>query len=82
MVFSGGGGVVGAVSIAVAAGLLLGKFIGIFLFTWLAVKSGLSSMPPGMNWRSVAGVSLLGVLVLRYLYLLPTFLLQENIRIC
>ena len=58
--FSGGGGVVGAVSIAVAAGLLLGKFIGIFLFTWLAVKSGLSSMPPGMNWRSVAGVSLLG----------------------
>ena len=49
-----------AVSIAVAAGLLLGKFIGIFLFTWLAVKSGLSSMPPGMNWRSVAGVSLLG----------------------
>lgn len=60
VVFSGGGGVVGAVSIAVAAGLLLGKFIGIFLFTWLAVKSGLSSMPPGMNWRSVAGVSLLG----------------------
>ena len=44
MVFGGGGGVVGAVSIAVAAGLLLGKFIGIFLFTWLAVKSGLSSM--------------------------------------
>ena len=40
--------------------MLLGKFIGIFLFTWLAVKSGLSSMPPGMNWRSVAGVYLLG----------------------
>lgn len=30
VVFSGGGGVVGAVSIAVAAGLLLGKFIGYF----------------------------------------------------
>ena len=68
VVFSGGGGVVGAVSIAVAAGLLLGKFIGIFLFTWLAVKSGLSSMPPGMNWRSVAGViRCWGVLALRYL---------------
>ena len=38
----------------------MASFIGIFLFTWLAVKSGLSSMPPGMNWRSVAGVSLLG----------------------
>lgn len=60
VVFSGGSSVVGAVSIAVAVGLLLGKFIGIFLFTWLAVKSGLSAMPLGMNWRSVAGVSLLG----------------------
>lgn len=60
VVFSGGSGVVGAVSIAVATGLLLGKFIGIFLFTLLAVKSGLSPMPSGMNWKSVAGVSLLG----------------------
>lgn len=60
VVFSGGTEVVGGVSIAVAAGLLLGKFIGIFLFTWLAIKSGFSLMPAGMNWKSVAGVSLLG----------------------
>lgn len=82
VVFSGGGGVVGAVSIAVAAGLLLGKFIGIFLFTWLAVKSGLSSMPPGMIGEVLPEYPCWGVLALRYLYLLPTFLLQENIRIC
>ncbi len=60
VVFSGGGDVIGDVSIAVAMGLLLGKFIGVYLFTWLTIKSGLAPMPPGMNWKSVAGVSLLG----------------------
>lgn len=60
VVFSGGGDVVGEVSIAVALGLLIGKFLGIFSFTWLAVKSGLTFMPQGMNWKNVAGVALLG----------------------
>lgn len=60
VVFSGGGNVVGDVSMAVAMGLLLGKFIGIYLFTWLTIKSGLASMPKGMNWKNIAGVSLLG----------------------
>ncbi|WP_418698353.1 Na+/H+ antiporter NhaA [Bacteroides sp.] len=60
VVFSGSGNIVGDVSIAVAIGLLLGKFIGIFMFTWLAIKSGLTPMPPGMNWKNIAGVSLLG----------------------
>ena len=45
---------------AVAAGLLLGKFLGIYLFTWLSIKSGLALMPAGMNWKNIAGVSLLG----------------------
>lgn len=60
VVFSGSGNIIGDVSIAVAAGLLLGKFIGIFLFTWLAIKSRLALMPSGMNWKNIAGVSLLG----------------------
>lgn len=60
VVFSGSGNIVGDVSIAVAVSLLLGKFIGIFMFTWLAIKSGLTPMPPGMNWKNIAGVSLLG----------------------
>lgn len=60
VVFSGGGNIVGDVSIAVAIGLLLGKFIGIYLFTWFAIKSGLASMPVGMNWKNIAGVSMLG----------------------
>lgn len=60
VVFSGGANVVGDVSIAVAAGLLFGKFVGIYLFTWLTIKSGLALMPAGMNWKNIAGVALLG----------------------
>ena len=60
VVFSGGGNVIGGVSIAVALGLLLGKFLGIYSFTWLAVRSGFTFMPQGMNWKNVAGVALLG----------------------
>lgn len=60
VVFSGSGDVVGGVSIAVALGLLVGKFFGIYSFTWLAVKSGLAPMPLGMNWKNISGVALLG----------------------
>lgn len=60
VVFSGGGNVVGDVSVAVATGLLAGKFIGIYLFTWLAIKSRIAVMPSGMNWKNIAGISLLG----------------------
>ena len=59
-VFSGNGELLGNVSMAVASGLLLGKFVGIYLFTWLAVKIGLAPMPNGMDWKNLAGVSMLG----------------------
>lgn len=38
VVFSGSGELVGSVGMAVAAGLLFGKFAGIYFFTWLAIK--------------------------------------------
>ena len=60
VVLGGTGDVIGNVSIAVAAGLLLGKFVGIFLFTWAAIRCKVAPIPEGMNWMSVAGVSLLG----------------------
>lgn len=60
VVFSGEGEVIGGVTVAVALGLLLGKFLGIYSFTWVAIKSGLVSMPLGMNWQNIAGVALLG----------------------
>lgn len=58
---SGGEGpIAGTVTYAIVFGLVLGKFIGIFSFTYLAVRSKLVTMPKGMNWKNVTGVSLLG----------------------
>ncbi|MDL2231323.1 Na+/H+ antiporter NhaA [Porphyromonadaceae bacterium OttesenSCG-928-L07] len=40
--------------------LVFGKLIGIFSFTWLAVKTGLMKLPERMNFKSLFGVSMLG----------------------
>ena len=46
--------------IAIASGLVVGKFVGIYLFTWLAIKLRLSSLSAGMTWSNLTGISLLG----------------------
>jgi NhaA family Na+:H+ antiporter len=48
------------VALAVAAGLLVGKPAGIFLFSWLAVKVGLARLPDGVNWKVLFGAGCLG----------------------
>lgn len=58
--FGGEGGGFTAVSLAVALGLLLGKPIGITLLSWVGVKSGLAELPPGLTWKNIFGVALLG----------------------
>lgn len=47
-------------SIGIIAGLVAGKFIGIFLVVLLCVKTGLAKLPSMVNWRHILGVSLLG----------------------
>lgn len=54
------GELIGSVSLGIICGLIIGKFLGIFSFSWLAIKSKLVPMPFGMNWSNLAGVSLLG----------------------
>ncbi len=41
-------------------GLFIGKPLGITLFSWLSVKSGLCRLPEGANWKHIAGVGILG----------------------
>lgn len=48
------------VSISILLGLVLGKMIGIFSFTWLAMKLRISKMPSGMNVKNLLGVAMLG----------------------
>ena len=47
------------ITLGVAAGLFIGKQVGIFGACWLAVKTGLARLPAGANWAAVYGVSLL-----------------------
>lgn len=48
------------VSLAIIIGLILGKFLGIFCFSWLAVKFKLAPMPDNCNWAQMASIALLG----------------------
>jgi Na+:H+ antiporter, NhaA family len=44
----------------VICGLVLGKPIGIVLFSWLATRSGIAAMLDGVSWRHLVGVGMLG----------------------
>lgn len=47
------------VPMGIAVGLLLGKTVGVFGLTWLAVKVGIAALPQGANWGQVMGVAIL-----------------------
>jgi NhaA family Na+:H+ antiporter len=47
------------VAIAVFAGFVLGKPIGVLTFSWLAVRSGIATRPSDLSWGLVAGGGLL-----------------------
>jgi NhaA family Na+:H+ antiporter len=48
------------ITLGVLAGLVLGKFVGIGAFSWLAVTLGLGRLPSGVGWRHVLGAAWLG----------------------
>lgn len=55
-----GGLLVQPVTFGVFLGLLVGKPVGIALFSWLAVKLRLTDLPSGLTWRHVIGGGILG----------------------
>ncbi len=46
--------------LGIMAGLVLGKPLGITLFSWIAVKFGISNLPSKANWKHIIGVGMLG----------------------
>ena len=48
-----------SVPLGIAAGLFLGKQMGVMLMCWLIFKLGLSTMPNGMNFKQIYGAALL-----------------------
>ena len=47
------------VPLGITAGLLLGKTLGVFGFTWLIIQTGWAKLPQGANWGQVLGLSIL-----------------------
>ncbi len=47
-------------SAGIAAGLIAGKPLGIFLLSFIAVKSGLCKLPGDLGWKEIIGVGFLG----------------------
>ncbi len=45
--------------LGIALGLFLGKQIGVFSLSWLAVKLGLAKLPTGANWCQIYGIACL-----------------------
>lgn len=46
--------------LGIALGLIVGKPVGIFLFTFIAAAIGWCVLPKGLNWKAILGVALLG----------------------
>jgi NhaA family Na+:H+ antiporter len=47
------------VALAVLLGLVIGKPLGILLFSWAAVKTGFAKLPSGVGWAAVFGGGIL-----------------------
>ena len=48
-----------SVPLGIAAGLFIGKQIGVMLACWIIFKLGISKMPNGMNFKQIYGAALL-----------------------
>ena len=50
------GGIFSGVGLAVMLGLVLGKFLGVFSFSWIAVRLGVVKLPANTTWKAFASV--------------------------
>ncbi|MDQ6958503.1 MAG: Na+/H+ antiporter NhaA [Mariprofundaceae bacterium] len=49
----------GSVPLGILLGLFIGKQLGVFGFSWVAIKLKLAKLPEGSNWKQLYGVSVL-----------------------
>ena len=49
----------GPVPLGIMFGLFIGKQVGVFGFSWVAIKMGLATLPKDSNWTLLYGVSVL-----------------------
>lgn len=53
-------GLTSAPSLGIVLGLVVGKPLGILLFSWLVVRLNWAAMPVGATWSKLTGVAILG----------------------
>ncbi len=47
-------------SFGITGGLLIGKQLGIFIFSYFAVRLNLAKLPKGANWKHIYGTAIIG----------------------
>ena len=47
-------------SLGIMAGLVIGKPVGIFIFSWLSVQLKMASLPQQVNWKHILAAGMLG----------------------
>ncbi|RIH88981.1 Na+/H+ antiporter NhaA [Calidithermus roseus] len=52
----------GEVALGASLGLLLGKPLGVFGVSWLAVRLGIAALPEGVTWSMILGAGFLGAI--------------------
>ncbi|WP_145567572.1 Na+/H+ antiporter NhaA [Yersinia aleksiciae] len=52
-------GLTSLLPLGIASGLFIGKPLGIFIFSWLAVKLGIAKLPDAINFKQIFAVSVL-----------------------
>jgi NhaA family Na+:H+ antiporter len=43
------------ISMGIIIGLAIGKPIGVVFFSWIAVRTGIASLPPDLGWKAITG---------------------------
>ena len=46
-----------AVALGIGGGLVVGKLVGVFVASWLAVRTGMATLPDHTTWAAMAGVA-------------------------
>lgn len=71
-------------ALGIILGLFIGKPVGIFIFSWISIKTGLSQRPTGSDWKTLFGVAMLaGIgftmsIFISFLSFSDEFLLSES----
>ena len=53
------GTIFNGVGISVITGLVVGKLVGVFTFSWIAIKCKIATLPQGSDWKSFVAVCML-----------------------